>query len=94
MRTLIIINCVVAIITLALTLEIVESTATMFRKDYPNVKLNKVSIRAKIIGYIAIIIRSLIPIYNIIILLGTLFMRDTLIDKGYETLMDRIIEDE
>ena len=93
MRTLIIINCIVAIVTLILTLEICESTITMFKKDYPNVKLNKVSIRAKIISNIAIIIRSLIPIYNIFILLGTLFMRDTLIDKGYEVLMDRIIED-
>lgn len=93
MRTLIIINCVVAIITLALTLEIVESTATMFRKDYPNVKLNKVSVKAKIIGYIAIIIKVLIPIYNIFVLCGVLFMRDMLIDKGYETLMDRIVED-
>lgn len=93
MKTLIIINCVVAIITLILTLEIVESTATMFRKDYPNVKLNKVSIRAKIIGYIAIIIRSLIPIYNILVLLVTLFARETLMDKAYEMFIDRIVED-
>lgn len=93
MKTLIIINCVVAIITLILTLEIVESTATMFKKDYPNAKLNKVSTKTKIIGYIAIIIKVLIPIYNIFILCGTLFMRDTLIDKGYETLINRIVED-
>jgi hypothetical protein len=93
MKTLIIINCVVAIITLILTLEIVESTATMFKKDYPNVKLNKVSVKAKMISYIAMIIRSLIPIYNIIVLLGTLFMRDTLIDKGYDILINRIVED-
>ena len=93
MKTLIIINCVVAIITLILTLEIVESAATIFRKDYPNAKLNKVSVKAKIIGYIAMIIRSLIPIYNIVALLGTLFMRDTLIDKGYEILVNRIVED-
>lgn len=93
MKTLLIINCTVAIITLILTLEIVESTATIFRKDYPNAKLNKVSVKAKIIGYIAMIIKSLIPIYNIIVLLGTLFMRDTLIDKGYEILIGRVIED-
>jgi hypothetical protein len=93
MKTLIIINCVVAIITLILTLEIVESTATMFKKDYPNVKLNKVSVKAKMISYIAMIIRSLIPIYNIIVLLGTLFMRDTLIDKVYDILINRIVED-
>ena len=94
MKTLIIINCVIAIITLILTLEIVETTMTSFKKDYPNVKLNKVSIKTKIIGYIAIITKSLIPIYNIFILCGTLFMRDTLVDKGYEILIDRIVEDE
>ena len=93
MKTLIIINCVVAIVTLILTLEICESTITTFKKDYPNVKLNKVSVKAKIIGYIALIIKSLIPIYNIFVLCGVLFMRDTLIDKGYEILVNRIVED-
>lgn len=93
MKTLIIINCVVAIITLILTLEIVESTVTLFKKDYPNVKLNESSTKAKTISFIAVIVRSLIPIYNILVLLVTLFARDTLIDKAYETLMDRIIED-
>lgn len=93
MKTLIIINCVVAIITLILTLEIMTSAATTFKKDYPNAKLNKVSTNTKIIGYISIIIKSLIPIYNIILLLGTLFMRDMLINIGYETLVNRIVED-
>ena len=93
MKTLIIINCVVAIVTLILTLEIMTSTATIFKKDYPNAKLNKVSTKAKIIGYISIIIRVLIPIYNVILLLGTLLMRDVLINIGYETLKNRIVED-
>lgn len=93
MKTLIIINCVVALITLILSLEAMASAITLFKKDYPNAKLNKVSAKAKIIGYIAIIIRTLIPIYNIVLLLGVLFMRDALIDEGYETLMDRIVED-
>ena len=93
MKTLLIINCVVAIVILILTFEITESTIAIFKKDYPNAKLNKVSTRAKIIGYIAIITRSLIPIYNIIILCGTLFMRDTLINKGYDALINRIVED-
>lgn len=93
MRTLIIINCVVAIVTLILTLEIVESTVTLFKKDYPNVKLNKVSIKAKIIGIISTIIRSLIPIYNIIVLLGILFMRDKMIEASYQILINRIVED-
>ena len=93
MKTLIIINCVVAIVILILTLEIVESTVAIFKKDYPNVKLNESSTKAKTISFISVIVRSLIPIYNILVLLITLFARDTLINKAYETLMDRIIED-
>jgi len=93
MKTLIIINCVVAIITLILTLEITTCTTAMFRKDYPNAKLNKVSIKAKIISSIAIIIRLLIPIYNIFVLFGVLFMREKMIEIGYEKLIDRIVED-
>ena len=93
MKTLIIINCVIAIITLILTGEIVASATTFFKKDYPNVKLINTSTKTKIIGYISIIIRSLIPIYNVVLLLSTLFMRNTLINIGYETLKSRIIED-
>ena len=94
MKTLIIINCVVAIITLILTLEIVASAATIFKKDYPNVKLINTSTKTKIIGYISIIIRSLIPIYNIFALCGALFVRDKMIDMAYEIFIDRIVEDE
>lgn len=93
MKTLIIINCVVAIVTLILTLEIVESTVTLFKKNYPNVKLNKVSIKAKIISIISAIIKSLIPIYNVIVLLGILFMRDKMIEASYQILINRIVED-
>ncbi len=93
MKTLIIINCIIAIITLILTLEIVESTATIFKKDYPNVKLNKTSTKAKVISFMSVIVRSLIPIYNILVLLVTLFARETLMDKAYEMFMDRIVED-
>lgn len=94
MKTLIIINCIIAIITFILTLEIAEYTATIFKVDHPNVKLNKVTIKTKIISYIAIIIKVSIPIYNILILYGTLFMREDLIIQEYETLMNRIVEDE
>ena len=93
MKTLIIINCIVAIITLILIVELAEYTATIFKKDHPNVKLNKVTIKTKIISNIALIIKVLIPIYNILILYGLLFMREDLIIQGYETLMNRIVED-
>lgn len=93
MKTLIIIDCIVAIVMLILTLEIANSAMIDFKRDYPNAKLDKVSVKTTIINYIAIIIRSLIPIYNIFALIGVLFMRDKLIDAGYEILTNRIIED-
>ena len=93
MKTLLIIDCVVALITLILTAEIIEATALEFRKDYPNAELDVAPIRAKIIGFISLVVRTLIPIYNLICLAGFLFMRDTMIEKGYEVLVDRIVKE-
>lgn len=93
MKTLIIINCVIACINLILVLEMGCETVAQVKKDYPNVKFMEKTPIAKLIGWISIIIRALIPIYNIIILIGCLFMRDRMIEQGYETLLNRIIED-
>ena len=93
MKTLIIINCIVAIITIILTFEVCDSAKNNFKKDYPNAKLNVVSPKTKLISSITLIIRVLIPIYNIFCLLGVLFMRDRMIEIGYEQLIDRMIED-
>ena len=91
MKTILIINCIVALANLILVTEITETAKTEFKKDYPTAKFNEVSTKAKIIGWISIVIRALIPIYNLICLAGFLFMRETMIDKGYEQLMDRIV---
>ena len=93
MKTLIIINCVIACINLILALEIVSETVAQVKKDYPNAKFIEKTLIVKIIGWISIIIRTLIPIYNIIILIGFLFMREKMIEQGYETLLNRMIED-
>ena len=91
MKTILIIDCIIALINLILATEIVESAVIQFKKDYPTAILNKVSAKAKIIGWLSVIIRALIPIYNLICLAGFLFMRETMIDKGYEQLMDRMV---
>lgn len=93
MKTLIIINCVIACINLILVLEMGCETVARVKKDYPNAKFMEKTLVAKLIGWISIIIRDLIPIYNIIILIGFLFMRETMIEQGYETLLNRMIED-
>ncbi len=93
MKTLLIINCIIALVTLILAAEIVEATALEFRRDYPNAELDIVPIRAKIIGSINLIVRALIPIYNLICVVGFLFMRDTMIEKGYEVLVNRIVKE-
>lgn len=91
MKTILIIDCIIALINLILVTEIAETAKTKFKRDYPTAILNEVSIKAKIIGWVSIIVRALIPIYNLICLAGFLFMRETMIDKGYEQLMDRIV---
>lgn len=91
MKTILIINCIVALANLILVTEIAETAKAEFKKDYPTAKFNEVSTKAKIIGWVSVIVRALIPIYNLICLTGFLFMRETMIDKGYEQLMDRMV---
>lgn len=93
MKTLLIIDCAIAFVTLILALEMTEAVGLKFRKNYPNAKLNIVPIRAKIIGSIALIVKTLIPIYNLICIAGFLFMRETLMESGYEILVNRIVEE-
>lgn len=92
MKTLLIANCVVALVMLILATELTQVIKIEFRKDYPNATLNSVPMTAKIIGRIAMIVRALIPIYNLICIVGFLFARDKMINDGYEVLVDRIIE--
>lgn len=93
MKTLIIINCVIACSNLILALEIIFEAVTQIKRDYPNAKFMEKTPIAKLIGWVSIVIRVLIPIYNIIILIGFLFMRETMIEQGYDTLLNRKIED-
>ena len=86
-------NCVIACINLIFALEIVSEVVAQVKKDYPNAKFIEKTFIAKLIGWISIIIRDLIPIYNIIILVGFLFMRETMIEQGYETLLNRMIRE-
>lgn len=94
MKTVIIINLIIACIVSILALEIACVSVSTFKKDYPNAKLNKTSIFAKVIAIITFIVKSLIPIYNIICLIGCLFMRDKMIEIGYDTLLDRIVKED
>lgn len=91
MKTILIIDCIVALINLILVAEIAETAKINFKRDYPTAKFNEVSTKAKIIGWVSVIVRALIPIYNLICLAGFLFMRETIIDKGYEQLMGRVV---
>ena len=93
MKTLLIIDCIVALIMLILTAEITEAVRIEFRRHYPTAELNVVPIRAKIIGSISLVVKALIPIYNLICIVGFLFMRDTMIEQGYEILVDRIVKE-
>lgn len=92
MKTILIINCIVALINLILVAEIAETAKTEIKRDYPTAKFTEVSTKAKVIGWVSVIVRTLIPIYNLICLAGFLFMRDRMIEEGYGLLMDRMID--
>lgn len=91
MKIILIIDCIIALANLILVVEIAETAKAEFKRDYPTAKFNEVSTKAKVIGWISVIVRTLIPIYNLICLAGFLFMREIMIDKGYEQLMDRMV---
>ena len=91
MKTILIINCIVALANLILVVEIAETTKTNVKRDYPTATFYEASTKAKVIGWVSIIVRTLIPIYNLVCLAGFLFMREAMIDKGYEQLMNRMV---
>lgn len=93
MKILIIINCAIAYSNLILALEIISTAITRIKRDYPNAKFIEQTPMIKFIGWLGVIVRVLIPIYNIITLVGFLFMRETMIEQSYKTLLDRKIED-
>lgn len=93
MKTLLIANCVVALVMLILATELTQVIKIEFRKDHPNATLNSVPMTAKIIGHIAMIVKAFIPIFNLICVVGFLFAKDKMIDDGYEVLVNRIIKE-
>ncbi len=93
MKTLLIVNCVIALVMLILATELTQVIKVEFRKDHPNATLNTVPVFAKIVGYTAMIVKAFIPIFNLICVVGFLFARDKMIDDGYEVLVNRIVKE-
>lgn len=65
------VNVVVAVMVLILTYELAFATAR-FIKSIPNYPRKKTSFVEKLLSFLSTIIKSLIPIYNIIVLIGFL----------------------
>ena len=66
------VNVCVAVLVLIFTYELAFAAARVI-KSMPNYPKKKTSFGEKLVSFLSTIIKSLIPIYNIIILMGLLF---------------------
>ena len=95
MKVLLLINLVIAVIDLILVYSIAFEALKKI-KSYPRYKRVKHSIGSKIFGALETLVRSLLPLYNIVLLLGLLFMdRKELVqnqvDKYFKELDNTIV---
>ena len=95
MKVLFLINLVIAVIDLILVYSIAFKASDKI-KSHPKYKKVKHSIGSKIFAFLETLIRSLLPLYNIVLLIGLLFMdRKELIqnqvNKYFEELDNTIV---
>ena len=67
-----IVNLVVAVLVLIFTYDLAFTTARII-KSMPNYPKAKSSFGEKLFSFLSTIVKSLIPIYNIVVLVGLLF---------------------
>ena len=66
------VNVVVAVLVLILTYNLAFTTANII-KSIPNYPKRKMSFGEKLFSFLSTVAKSLIPIYNIVVLMGLLF---------------------
>ena len=66
------VNVVVAVLVLIFTYELAFTVARVIKSN-PNYPKTKISLGGKLLTFLSTIVKSLIPIYNIIVLIGLLF---------------------
>ena len=66
------VNVFVAVLVLVFTYDLAFTTARVI-KSMPNYPKRKISFGEKLFSFLSTIVKSLIPIYNIIVLIGLLF---------------------
>ena len=66
------VNVLVAVLVLIFTYDLAFTTARVI-KSMPNYPKRKISFGEKLFSFLSTIVKSLIPIYNIIVLIGLLF---------------------
>lgn len=66
------VNVFVAVLVLIFTYELAFTTARIIKSN-PNYPKQKSSFGEKLFSFLSTIIKSLIPIYNIVVLIGLLF---------------------
>ena len=69
---ILLVNVFVAVLVLIFTYDLAFTTVRVI-KSMPNYPKKKISFGEKLFSFLSTIVKSLIPIYNIIVLIGLLF---------------------
>lgn len=77
------------------TFAIISVAKTNVLSKYPNshFKPNPNSMVMRIISFISMILKSLIPIYNLLVVCGYLFTWDTMVEKAEELIIETRLEE-
>lgn len=92
MKTLIFINYAVAVVALILAIEICFRIIEEFERLYPNMKLRQVHPISKVFNLISLVVKCMIPLYNILLIISMLVFSERIVEEGIIYLRKRCEE--
>lgn len=95
LKYFIIIELFIMLFIITSTFAIISVAKTNVLSKYPNChfKPNPNSMAMRIISLISVILKSLIPIYNLLVMCVYLFTWDTLVEKAEEQIIETRLEE-
>ena len=96
LKYFIIIELFIVLFIVASTFAVVIVARTNIKNRYPNAQFrpNPNSMIARLLLLFVLVLKALIPIYNLIVVCGFLFMWDALVEQAEQLLLERKIEEE
>lgn len=95
LKYFIIIELFIMLFIITSTFAIISVARTNVLSKYPNChfKPNPNSMAMRIISLISVILKTLIPIYNLLLVCGYLFTWDTMVKKAEEQIIETRLEE-